>query len=496
MSSSAVTLSTNSSSSSSIDQLVSQYIASISQPVYQLQSQQSGINSLISTYNSLKSSLSNFQSQASSLGSVGTLSPLAAKTVSSSNSSIVTATAQSTATSGTHSLLVTQLAKYDTLVSSQLTQAGTDISTASGAGTSTFSVTVNGKATNIDVAVNSGDSNSKVMANVASALNAANLGINASVVNDTSSTARLVFTSKNSGSANSISVADVTGNLMQDVGWTSGVIGGRTASSSTGAGFVYSSVNSLDANFTLDGIPITRGSNTITDVLTGVTLNLSGTQLPTDNPVNLTIAPDTSAIQTTVQNFIKSYNSVITSLKQNSTDTTSNSSSGSSATVTRAPLAGDVTFMNLQMSLQNILMSPVSSAQTGNPNSLSTIGIKLNDDGTLSIGDQSAFTSALTSNPSAVSDLFNSSNGVAVQLNTLVKSFSQAGGVMDQKINGAQDQINSMNDMINSMQSSINIQANAMRNQFTAYQSLLIQLSQTQSSMNSIWSAMSSGGLL
>ncbi len=496
MSSSSVTLNTNSSSTSSIDQLVSEYITSISQPVYQLQSQESSINSLISTYNSIKSNLSSFQSQTTSLGAIGSLSPLAAKTTSSSDSSVVTATAQATATSGTHSLLITQLAKYDTLVSSQVSQSGTDISTASGGGTSTFSVTINGKTTKVSVSVNSGDSNSTVMANIASAVNNADLGVNASVVNDTNSTARLVFASEDSGSSNAISVADVTGSLMQNVGWTSAVISGRTASTATSAGFVNSSINSLDANFTLDGIPITRSSNTVTDVLTGVTINLLGTQQATDNPITLTISPDTTAVQSTIQNFINSYNTVITSLQQNMMDTTSSSTSGGGATVTRAPLAGDVTFMNLQMSLQNILMSPVSSVQSGNPNSLSAIGIKLNDDGTLSLSDQSAFTSALTSNQSAVSALFNSSNGIAVQLNNLVKSFSQTGGVIDQQINGAQDQINSMNDMINSMQSSINIQADAMRDQFMAYQSLLIQLSQTQNSMTSIWNSMSSGGLL
>lgn len=496
MSSSATVLNTNSSSTSSIDQLVSEYVTSISQPVEQLQSQESNINSLVSTYQTIKSNLTSFQSQANSLGSVGSLSPLAAKTVSSSNSSVVTATAQTTATLGTHSLLVTQLAAYDTLVSNQLSQTGTDISSKAVAGTSTFSVTINGNTTNVDVTVNAGDSNSTVMANMAAALNAKDLGVTASVVNDTNSTARLVFTSNDSGSANSISVADVTGNLMQDVGWTSGVISGRKASTSTGAGFVNSSVSSLDANFTLDGIPITRSSNTVTDVLTGVTINLAGTQKSTDNPVTLTISPDTSAIQSTVQNFINSYNTLMTSLNQNMTDTTSSASSGSSATVTRAPLAGDVTFMNLSMSLQNILMSPVSSVQSGNPNSLSAIGIKLNNDGTLSISDQSAFTSALTSNQAAVSDLFNSSNGVAVQLNNLVNTFSQPGGIMDQEIGGAQDQINSMNDMINSMQSSINIQADAMRSEFTAQESLLIQLNQTQSSLSSIWTSMSSEGLL
>ncbi|MCL4510994.1 MAG: flagellar filament capping protein FliD [Bacteroidetes bacterium] len=477
----------NGGQSSAIDQLVAQYTASISQPVYQLQMQQSQISSSISTYQDVKTKLANLQTQANSLSAVGSLSPLAAKTASSSNSAIVTATAQSTATSGTHSLLVTQLAKYDTLVSSQLTQTGTDISTATGAGAFTFSVTVNGTATNVNVTVNAGDTNSTVMANMASAVNAANIGVTASVVNDTSSTARLVFTSKSSGSTNAVSVADVTGNLAASVGWTSSVISGRTASTSTGAGFVNSSVNSLDANFTLDGISIVRGSNTVTDVLTGVTLNLAGTQLPTDNPVTLTVSADTTSIQSTIQNFINTYNTVITTLNS---DITTNSQ-----TQVRGPLAGDVSFMNLQLSLQNILMGQVSSAKSGNPNTLSAIGITLNKDGTLTISNQSTLTSTLNSNPTAVSDLFSSSNGVAVQLNTLVSSFSNPGGVMDQKINGAQDQISMMNDQISSMQASINLQAEAMRQQFTAYQSMLIQLTQTQSTMNNIWQGMASSGM-
>ncbi|MCL4538661.1 MAG: flagellar filament capping protein FliD, partial [Bacteroidetes bacterium] len=368
----------------------------------------------------------------------------------------ITATAKATATPGTHSILVTQLAKNDTLVSSQLTQSGTDISTATGAGTFTFGVTVDGTTTNVNVNVTAGDTNSTVFANIASAVNSAGIGVTASVVNDTSTTARLVFQSTNSGSANAISVADVTGNLAASVGWTSTVISSRTASTSTGAGFVNSSVNSLDANFTLDGIQIVRGSNTVNDVLTGVTLSLAAVQQPTDNPVTLTIGADTSSIQSTVNSFISAYNSAISALNQNINDTTTTASDGSTS-VSRAPLAGDVTFMNLQMSLQDIVMGQVTSAQSGNPNNLSSIGITLGNDGTLSISDQTKFTDALNSNPNAVIDLFNSSDGVAVQLDNLLSQFTQPGGVMDQKINGAQDQVSAMSNQIQSMQANINI---------------------------------------
>ncbi len=494
MSLSMPSLNTNATSTSGVDQLVSLYVQSISQPVTNMQSQVSQINSLISVYQSLESKLQALQTQSSNLGSVGTLNPLSAETVTSSDSSVVTATAEANATAGTHSILVTQLAKNDTLVSNELTQSGTDISASTGAGTDTFSVTVDNTTTNVNVAVNSGDTNSTVLSNMASAINAANIGVTASVVDDTTSTARLVLQSESSGSANAVSVADVTGNLAASVGWTSSVISGRTAETSTTAGFVNSATSSLDANFTLDGVQIVRGSNKVSDVLTGVTLNLASTQLATDAPVTLTVGADTTSIQSTVQNFINAYNSAMTELNTDIADTTSTDSSGNE-TVNRGSLAGDVTFMNLQLSLQSMIVGQVSSVQSGNPNNLSEIGITLGNDGTLSISDQSKFTNAVTSNPQAVIDLFNSSSGVAVQLNNLLTQFTQPDGTMDQKINGSQDQISSMNNMIQSMQASINIQAQAVRQQYTSYESMLIQLNQTQSNLTSIWSGMSSSGM-
>lgn len=491
---SAPTLSTNASSSAVVDELVQAYVQSISTPVYNMQAQVTQINSTISIYQALKSALSDLQTQANNLAQVGTLSPIAVQAVTSSDSSVVTATAQPTATAGTHSILVTQLAKNDTLVSNEETQTGTSISTATGAGTFTFSVTVNGKSSNVSVNVASGDTNSTVLNNIASAVNAAGIGVTASVVNDTSTTDRLVFQSTSSGASNAISVADSSGSLLSSIGWTSSVISGRTASTSTSAGYINSSTSALNANFTLDGIPIVSDSNTVTNVLTGVTINLAGTQLSTANPVTLTVASDTSSVESALNTFISKYNSVISTINSDVTDTTSTDSSGNQ-TVTRAPLAGDMSVTNLQMSLENIAMGQVSSAVSGGPTSLSAIGITLNNDGSLTISDKSKLESALASNPSAVAALFNSSSGVATQMNTLLKQYTNPGGVMDQNINGAQDQVTQMNNMIQSMQQNINQQASAMQQEYTSMESSLIQLNQTQSNLNNIWSGMASSGM-
>lgn len=493
-SSTSPTLATNTSTSALVDQLVNAYVQSVSTPVYSMQSQVSQVNSTISVYQKLKTTLSDLQTQANNLSQVGTLSPLAAETATSSDTSVLTATAQPTATAGTHTINVTQLAKNDTLVSSQLTQSGTDISTATGAGTYDFSVTVDGKATNVSVNVAAGDTNSTVLTNMANAINAAGAGVTASVVNDSTSTSRLVLQSSTTGSANAISVADTTGTLLQNVGWTSSLVSSRTAFTATSAGYANTSTSSLDANFTLDGIPIVRGTNSISDVLTGITLNLAAAQQSGANPINLTIGPDTTAIQSTLNTFIGKFNSAVSTLSSDITDTTTTDSSGNQ-TVNRGPLAGDVGIQTLQLSLQNIAMGVVSSAQSGGPNTLSAIGITLGNNGQLSISDQSKLTSALTTNPSAVVALFNSSSGVGTQLNTLLKQFTDPGGVMDQKITGAQDQVTQMNNMITSMQQSINIQAQSVRQEYSSYESMLINLNQTQSNLNNIWSGMASQGM-
>ena len=115
ISGSSPTLSTNASSSALVDQLVQAYVQSISTPVYDMQNQVSQVDSTISVYQKLKSALSDLQTQASNLAQVGTLSPLAAETVTSSNSSVVTATAQPTATAGTHTVFVMETCRTSCL---------------------------------------------------------------------------------------------------------------------------------------------------------------------------------------------------------------------------------------------------------------------------------------------------------------------------------------------------------------------------------------------
>ena len=84
---------------------------------------------------------------------------------------------------------------------------------------------------------------------------------------------------------------------------------------------------------TVDGVGVTRDSNTVSDVLTGVTLNLVGQQASGDNPVSLVVSADTNAISSDVQNFVTNYNTALSYLNS---QTAINASTGA-ATPARSP---------------------------------------------------------------------------------------------------------------------------------------------------------------
>src|SRR5574337_1447888 len=158
-----------------LEGLVSSVLAVERRPLTGLQANQSTLNLRSATLSDLKSTLSALRSKAQALTQAGTLSPFQAKTVTSSNTSAATATASASATAGTHTLSVTQLAKFSTVVSNQLTSS---TATTESAGTKTIKVTfdgtdpaTSGTAVSVNVTVAAGDTNNTVLTNLAAAIN-------------------------------------------------------------------------------------------------------------------------------------------------------------------------------------------------------------------------------------------------------------------------------------------------------------------------------------
>ncbi len=466
------------STSSDLQSLFDSYRMSISKPVYTLQTKQSILQTRVTALNDLKSKLTTLQNSIIDLAKTGSESKINAFKVSSSNESVVTATATSTALEGSHLLKVSQVAKSDTVVTNRIVSADTAISTSQGAGVKTFSITIGGTTTDISVTINNGDTNATILGNIATAINNAGIDVTASAVADTSTTKKIMLVSKSTGSSQAISLSNVTGTLLDDLGLNSTVLSGRTKSTTTAAGYSYTSTTSLNSQFTLDGIDFEKETNSATDVLSGVTLDLKNAQALTDSEVTLTVSANKESMTSQINSFITNYNAVISYLNQKtSIDSTTN---------TRQIFAGDSTIVGLKYSLRNIVSGVVSGVTAGDPTLLSDIGIDTARDGTLSLKDSDKLQGKLSS-VSAVANLFNSTQGIATKMQTVLKSMlSYGSGQLDLVTKNARSQITYYQDRIKSYNERIDKQVTKYQDDFLRLQAVYQQIVTQQNTIANI----------
>ena len=480
------TVSSVSSSSSSIDMLAQQYQSTLeAQSLTPLQAQQSTLKSRLSALSDLRGKLQSLYDSVSALLKTGTGSPFNVFGVASTNTTIATATATSSAIGGTHTLQVSQLAKSDIALTNQVATAGTELVGAEGAGTKTFRITVNGVSKDVSVTLNDGDTNSTVLKAIASAINTSGANVSANAVADTQSTSRLVLTSRATGSTNAITITDLSGSLMANVGLGADVVGGRTASTATTGGFVYGAASTLDAKFKFDGIDFVKQSNSVSDVLTGVTFELKGLQAQTDAAVTLSVSVDKDAVTKSVQDFIDKYNAVISYIStQTAVDAKAN---------TRGIFADDGTVRGLRFDLRAMATSQVSSIVSGNPSVLAQMGITTATDGSISLSDSSKFQAVLAADPSQVASLFNSTDGIAVKMKARLKTFVTFGGFVDSAKKGINAQMTYLTTRIARMNTKINKDVATYRDQWAKIVALLQQQSSQQAMLTAFGYGSSTG---
>ncbi|MCB0268719.1 MAG: flagellar filament capping protein FliD, partial [Calditrichaeota bacterium] len=299
-------------SSGNIELLLESYRSLEREPIRQLESRKSGIDNRIKLFNDLKSKLSALSTLSKDLSYSGTTSFFGKKTASSSDEDYLTVTATSTAVATSTSVFVNQLAKADKVVSSQFTNTGTDIATGLGAGTFNFDVTVNGVATPVSVLLDGTEDNETLLGKVSSAVNnATGAGIRASIIKDSSSTSRMVFTSTETGADYEMTLSDTSGGLLSAIG-----INDSVAANGTTGGYVYDT-SELNAIATIDGITVTSNTNTLEDVVTGLTISLKKQQEIGETPITVNAENDVEGIKEKLQEFIDAYNGVLDFIKTN-----------------------------------------------------------------------------------------------------------------------------------------------------------------------------------
>jgi flagellar hook-associated protein 2 len=376
-----------------VSDIVSKLMAVESQPLTAFDTKEASYQAKISAYGSIKSALASFQSSLSGLLDPNAYGAFAA---SVGDSGVLAATAGSGASAGNYSVEVTQLAQAQKLASSGFANTTDPV----GTGTLTFSFGTFGGSTftpngNGTKTVNIG-AGQNTLAGVRDAVNAAGVGVTATIVNDGSAAGNhLVFTSTASGSANSIklTVADDDGSNANTSG-LSQLAYDPAAALGSGRNLVQN-VAAQNALLNIDGIAVSKASNSITDAIQGVTLNITKTNAGT--PTTVSVSQSTASVVTAVQAFVKAYNEVNTTLVS--------LTKYDPSTQKAAVLTGDSTGRLVQSQLRNIISHSLASGTAGTLSTLSQVGVSLQQDGTLSL-DTGALNSALASNRSGVASLF------------------------------------------------------------------------------------------
>ena len=394
-----------------VQQFVQFALASQQANITALQNQQTSLNSQSAEITKISTDLSNLDNAVFALNDP--LGVLSSQVATSSNSAVVNATASSTATPGSHSVTVNSLAT----TSSYYTGALTTSSTAISAGTFQVQVGSNAAAT---VTV---DSTNNTLSQLASTINNQNIGVSASVIQD-SNGYRLALVSTASGAPGDI-----------------GVSGNTTGLSFTKA------VTGTNASLVVDGIPISSASNTVNNVISGVTLSL-GSPSPS-TPVTVNVNPDSTQATTAINNLVSAYNTVITEINSQFNVASDGSGGG--------PLETDNSLRDVQAQL----LGALSYSIPGNSGivNLASIGVNFNNDGTLSV-DNGKLTSTLSSNFSAVQNLLqNSTNGFSQNLSTVLSNINGAGtGILSLDSQSINSTSQSLTKQINDSQAALAVQ--------------------------------------
>ena len=381
--------------------LVDKLVANEGAPVAaRLDRNEAQIQTKLTAYGTLKGSLSAFQF---SLASLTQLSTSQSKSIStSSDTDRFTVSASSSAIPGNYSVEVTSLAKSHSVA----TSAGqfTDVTDAVGTGVMTISFgevtydsgsdTVtnfdpNADKSSINITI---DSSNNSLQGLRDAINTANGGVSASIV-DNGSDLQLVITSNDTGKENAIqvSVDEGTGTPADNTDTT----GLSRLAFNTSVTNLDNTVSAKDAGAIVNGIAISSASNVLNDAIEGVTLTLLQTSTAGES-VDVTVSNNTASTKSAIEKFVLSFNSLSVSLAS-LTDVDVDAG-------TAGILTGDASVRGIENQLRRIISTQVSGL-SGAVQSIVDLGITTSREGNLQI-DDAKLQAAIDNNFDDVTSLF------------------------------------------------------------------------------------------
>lgn len=431
-----------------VQSLASQLVAADRAPQdARLTRQEQSLTVQMSGLGSLKGALSAFQD---ALKSLKTVSAFAVRAAAVSDEEVIGASADSTAAPGSYDVEILDLAKSNQLASGTFSGADAVVGTGKltiGVGASSFEITI--------------DSTNNTVAGIRDAINSSadNTGVQATLIREQNGT-HLVLTATKTGAANALKVTQSGGDgglnqLVYDPNGTKNLTVLQPAQ---------------DAHITIAGFDHYSDTNTVTDAIDGVTLDLTK-KTEVGTPVTLTVTSDDASISKNVQNFVDAFNKL--------QKTFASLRSYNPESRTTGALFGDALLRQVESQVRLDLSNTVSGVAEGY-NSLAAIGIARQTDGTLAV-DTKKLNAAISDGNGAVAQLFGSTDGIAARLYNHIDSTLATGAALDYRNTSIQKGLKDVTASRGALDARMQLQLQRYVKQFSALDAMLSQMQQTSS---------------
>ncbi len=444
-----------------IDSIVKSMVAAERAPKEsQLKTLESKTTTRITAIGALKSAITEFQT---ALGNLNKPDAFKARAASSSNADLLSVKAGVTAGAGSYKVAVSQLASGSKVA---LRAFENDAANPVALGTGTLRISVGDSKLPITV-----DESNNTLAGIRDAINkaGADKGVSATIVTDDVGS-RLVLSGSATGKDENITVAvddGSTGDLS-----LLAFAGGTNKPGADGSAGVITQAR--DAVLTIDGLTVTRKTNSIDDAIEGVTLELKAL-VDEKEPLTVGVTLDETGVKKQIQSFVDAYNKLIGVINAQTKVT----SVGEDKAPVTGALVGDATARTLLNTIRNELVSVQGS---GGIRALTDIGVSTQKDGTLKV-DSDKLSKVVSGSFAELSELFAGDKGLATRLDEKLKPYTQTGGILEQRNKVMTETISKIDKQKVDLDRRITLLQDRLYKQFNAMDALVGKMASTSSSL-------------
>ncbi|EOG3620970.1 flagellar filament capping protein FliD [Pseudomonas putida] len=403
----------------------------------QINTQTQKATTSLSAIGTVKSALDTYRSAIAKLNTATSFNGLSA---TSSDTAVAKMTIADGVSSGTYALEITQLATASK-ISTKVYSGNSAVVNSSG---QSQTLTIGQGANTYNVNIADGATLQQARDSINSQLQSK--GVTANVVTDASGS-RLVFSSTKMGAG-----TDLTLSGTSDLAADTKVI-----------------AVPQNAKYTLDGLALESASNTVTDAVSGLTI-----EMVKEGKSSLSVSSNTDTLKTSVQSFISAYNALMTSINSVTKVTSSDTSA------TGAALTGDATMRSMVNSIRSELTRSVGE---GGLRTLSQLGINtVQKTGLLEL-NETKWNTAVKAYGADISGLFTGKDGLLTRMTTATEDYAKSGGILASRQTSLSSQLKELEESQTALDRRIESLTETLTKKYNAMDTMVAQLKATSDSV-------------